>query len=160
VPLWLEVSGWRERGQRRARQNCMKPKPTRPNVVFIVADDHRHDCLGVIDPQGVRTPVIDGLASGGVLFRGARIMGGANQAVCGPSCAALHTGCAPQEALELGAEPMQNGTSCIRATRVMLGGVFWAEGYATFGTGKWHNDGTSFKSLLDLKSLGNANAGG
>lgn len=116
----------------------------RPNVLFIVADDHRHDCLSVIDRRGPRTPVLDGLAAGGAMFRGARIMGGANGAVCVPSRAALHTGCAPHHALVPAAAPVDNGTNCIRPQRAMLAETFQAAGYRTFATGKWHNDTASF----------------
>jgi arylsulfatase A-like enzyme len=121
------------------------PKRTaRPNIVVIVADDHRHDCLSSIHPTGARTPVLDGLAAGGAQFRGARIVGGANAAVCVPSRAALHTGCAPHEALVATAEPMHNSTNGIRPSRVVLGEAFRAAGYTTFATGKWHNDPAAF----------------
>lgn len=119
-------------------------KVSRPNVLFIVVDDHRHDCMSSVDPRSARTPVLDALAAGGVHFRGARIVGGANGAVCVPSRAALHTGCAPHHAIEPLAEPTLNSSNVIRPARTMLGEAFRGAGYTTFATGKWHNDGASF----------------
>lgn len=119
-------------------------KPSRPNVLFIVVDDHRHDCLSCVDPQSARTPVLDALAAGGAHFRGARIVGGANDAVCVPSRAALHTGCAPQEALTPRPPALTNNTNVIASDRVLLGEAFRSAGYTTFATGKWHNDGAAF----------------
>ena len=44
----------------------------RPNIIFLMDDQHRCDHLGVVDPT-VKTPALDRLAANGVLF---------DQAVC------------------------------------------------------------------------------
>lgn len=125
-----------------------------PNVLFIVADDHRHDCLSCVDASSAQTPVLDALAAGGAHFRGARIVGGANGAVCVPSRAALHTGCAPHHAIEPVTAPMVNGTNVIGGSRTLLGEAFRAAGYTTFATGKWHNDGAAFnRAFADGEAL-------
>lgn len=100
--------------------------------------------MSCVDANSAQTPVLDALAAGGVHFRGARIVGGANGAVCVPSRAALHTGCAPHHAIEPRAVPTLNNTNVIRPSRTMLGEAFRAAGYTTFAVGKWHNDGASF----------------
>lgn len=129
------------------------PQP-RPNVVLIVADDHRYDCLSCLDPMSARTPVIDALAAGGALFRGARIAGSAYEAVCVPCRAALHTGCAGYAAIEPVAPPMVNTTPVIHPSRTVLGEAFRQAGYTTFATGKWHNDGAAFnRSFADGEAL-------
>ena len=49
----------------------------RPNIIFLMDDQHRCDHLGVVDPT-VKTPALDRLAAEGILF---------DQAVCqAPMC--------------------------------------------------------------------------
>jgi len=49
----------------------------RPNVIFLMSDQQRWDCLGKINPM-VKTPALDRIADNGILF---------DQAVCqGPMC--------------------------------------------------------------------------
>ena len=68
------------------------PKTPQPDILFLMPDQMRGDCLSVLDHPVVRTPNIDQLASDGVLFR---------RAYCAvPSCIparhALLTGLFPQ----------------------------------------------------------------
>jgi arylsulfatase A-like enzyme len=39
-----------------------------PNIIVIVSDDHRYDALGCMGNPVIKTPVLDDLAAGGVLF--------------------------------------------------------------------------------------------
>ena len=41
---------------------------TRPNVLFLMADQHRHDVLGAVNPTAI-TPNLDKLAAEGVRFK-------------------------------------------------------------------------------------------
>ena len=41
---------------------------TKPNVLFIIADQWRGDCLGAAGHPDVKTPVLDSLAVQGVRF--------------------------------------------------------------------------------------------
>jgi len=41
----------------------------RPNIILLVTDDHRYDCLGCMGNEIIQTPNIDALARDGVLFR-------------------------------------------------------------------------------------------
>lgn len=66
----------------------MKERSARPNVLFITCDQWRGDSLGAAGHPTVRTPNIDRLAKGGVLFR--RHYAGA--APCSPARACLYTG--------------------------------------------------------------------
>ena len=43
-------------------------KATKPNLLFIMADQWRGDALGCIGKEPVHTPCLDKLASEGVLF--------------------------------------------------------------------------------------------
>jgi len=58
------------------------------NVLLITVDQWRGDCLSALGHPVVRTPNLDALAAGGVLFANHW----ANAAPCGPSRACLYTG--------------------------------------------------------------------
>ena len=66
----------------------------RPNIVFIFADQHRHDALGCAGNTLIQTPNIDRLAASGVRFKDAWCQ----SPICQPSRAALITGRYPHEA--------------------------------------------------------------
>jgi len=59
-----------------------------PNVLLIIADEFRADCLGAAGHPMVKTPNLDALARDGVLFR--RCF--AQAAPCGPSRMCVYTG--------------------------------------------------------------------
>lgn len=114
-----------------------------PNILMVVADDHRHDCLKGDRVKGPATPVLDQLVADGTKFTGARIMGGDSQAVCVPSRAALYTGCGSRWSL---ATPYSDDfleRQCIDPDRELLGEVLRKVGYNTHVVGKWHNDPAS-----------------
>lgn len=58
------------------------------NVLFIMTDQMRADCMSCVGHPVVKTPHLDALASGGVLFRRAYVQ----SAVCGPSRMCFYTG--------------------------------------------------------------------
>ena len=60
----------------------------RPNILLIYTDDHGYGDVSTYGESDVRTPNIDRIATGGMLFTGMR----ANCTVCSPSRAALLTG--------------------------------------------------------------------
>ena len=53
----------------------------RPNIVFILTDDHRYDMLGCTGNPIVQTPHLDQLAKDGILFTNAHV----TSAICTPS---------------------------------------------------------------------------
>ncbi|MFS0726689.1 sulfatase-like hydrolase/transferase [Paenibacillus sp. 1P07SE] len=103
----------------------------RPNILFLLADDQRHDTIGALGNSEVMTPTLDRLVRAGFTFTQAHIPGGTVGAVCMPSRAMLHTG-RTLFALE------QHGQR-IPQTHALLGEVLRQEGYRTCGIGKWHN---------------------
>ncbi|MBP8256323.1 MAG: sulfatase-like hydrolase/transferase [Opitutaceae bacterium] len=119
----------------------MSTKSSRPNILLIIADDHRSDAMGAMGHAVVSTPNLDVLARRGTSFTRAIIGGGLMAAVCAPSRAALFTGLNPFRA---DAEPRIRRSGPyevrLRADICTLPGRFRQEGYDTFFTGKWHND--------------------
>lgn len=104
----------------------------RPNILFLLADDHRPDALGAAGNEHIFTPAIDSLAKRGFRFTRNYCMGSIHGAVCQPSRAMLNSG------RTLYRVPMN-----LKETPT-LGEVLREAGYATFGTGKWHNGAESF----------------
>ena len=67
------------------------PTPSRPNVLFIITDQHRADHVGFMGNEVVRTPNLDGLAERGTVFENAWV---ANP-VCMPNRSSIMTGRLP-----------------------------------------------------------------
>lgn len=59
-----------------------------PNVLLLMADQHRRSCMGICGDPVVKTPNLDRLASGAVRFTNAYC----NNPVCTPSRASMMTG--------------------------------------------------------------------
>ena len=118
----------------------------RPNVLFILADDQRADALGCSGNSYIRTPNIDSLASSGIRFRNAYVMGGHHGAICAPSRAMLLSG-----------KHLFNVYDKLDGVTTMPM-QFGANGYETFGTGKWHNEKSAFEK--SFKTANNVFLGG
>ena len=71
----------------------------RPNIVFLIADDHRYEAIRTSGNRDVETPVLDRLVAEGTSFTNTTIMGGDTDAVCIPSRACLLTGVGPNRAV-------------------------------------------------------------
>jgi arylsulfatase A-like enzyme len=111
-----------------------KPGADRPNILFLFADDQRADALGCAGNPYIRTPNIDQLASGGVRFTNAYVMGGHHGAICAPSRAMLLSG-----------KSLFHVYDRLEGVHTMPM-HFSDEGYVTFGTGKWHNERSAFEA--------------
>ncbi len=61
---------------------------TKPNIVFILADDHGYGDISAHNGPGIQTPHLDGIRSRGMRLN--RFY--ANSTVCSPSRASLLTG--------------------------------------------------------------------
>src|SRR3989454_4556837 len=62
--------------------------PKRPNIVLLLTDDQRADCLSCVGHPLLKTPNIDKLAAKGVLFKNAFV----TTAICCVSRASIVTG--------------------------------------------------------------------
>lgn len=101
---------------------------TRPNFLFMIADDHRHSALGALGTEAVSTPTFDQMIADGTCFTQAHIMGSTSGAVCMPSRGMLMSG----RGLFHTPDPLPDDVP-------LLPELLQQNGYITFGTGKWHN---------------------
>ncbi len=60
----------------------------RPNILFIISDDHAYQEIGVYGSKIAKTPNIDRIAKEGAIFRNSFV----TNSICGPSRATLLTG--------------------------------------------------------------------
>ena len=100
----------------------------KPNVLFLFADDQRADTIAAHGNAHIKTPIIDGLVRAGTSFRNNYVFGGNSGAVCVPSRAMLHSG-----------KTWFAINTATLAGEKLMPELFGENGYATFGTGKWHN---------------------
>ena len=116
---------------------------TRPNIVFIVADDLGFadlGCYGGRDAEfGPVSPVLDGLASKGLRFT----QGYANSPVCSPTRFALMTGRYQYRLRGAAEEPINSKsrgstTLGLPPEHPTLPSLLRASGYRTALIGKWH----------------------
>lgn len=116
----------------------------RPNIILLVADDHRLQSIGGYGDRQVRTPNLDEMMREGTSFHRTYTMGGTVAAVCVPARAALHTGVGWFRASRDYRSDIIEEQIAISPELPTLGAVLGQAGYRTFATGKWHNDKSSF----------------
>ena len=115
-----------------------------PNVLFLIADDHRASAIGAFGDPTVRTPALDQLFSEGTSFRQNCHMGGLSGAVCMPTRACIHTGAHVFRASLSNDMNVHEAIRTLDPGHTFLAELFRQNGYSTFATGKWHNDAASF----------------
>ena len=104
-------------------------KPSRPNIVFILADDYGTGEVGCYGSDNYKTPHIDALATGGIRFTHAY-----TAPLCGPSRALILTGRYP---FRTGATN-QDATGRMTPEReTMIPKILKQTGYVTCCVGKW-----------------------
>jgi arylsulfatase A-like enzyme len=102
--------------------------PTKPNIIFIMADDLGYGDLGCYGQQRIQTPNIDRLAAEGMKFTEYY----AGSTVCAPSRCVLMTGLHTGHAFIRG-----NSKMSLRVGDVTVAEVLKQAGYATGMFGKW-----------------------
>ena len=116
---------------------------TRPNIIFIVADDLGYadlGCYGGRDAEfGKVSPVLDGLAAKGLKFS----QGYSNSPVCSPTRFALMTGRWQYRLRGAAEEPINSksrgsDTLGLPPAHPTLPSLLQASGYRTALIGKWH----------------------
>ncbi len=120
--------------------NKEKKEESKPNILFLFADDQRYGTMGALGNDEVKTPNLDELVNKGVSFNNAYILGAPHAAVCSPSRAMLMTGnhyfSIPGNVHTAWAYPAEERGKCDILT---FPEYFRQNGYTTFATGKQHN---------------------
>ena len=109
---------------------------SKPNIIFILADDLGYADLSFTGGKDVKTPHIDALASKGIFLKNCY----ANSTVCSPSRAALLTGKYPDLVGVPGVIRQQEKDSWgyLKKDAILLPAVLKKSGYQTAIIGKWH----------------------
>jgi arylsulfatase len=102
-----------------------------PNIVFILADDLGYGDVGCFGAKDIRTPNLDKMASEGL-----KLTSFYAQPICGPSRAALMTGCYPIRIAEV--MNGKNGHTLPHTKEATMAEMLRDAGYRTGIVGKWH----------------------
>lgn len=115
-------------------QQKKKETPTKPNVIYILADDLGYGDLGCYGQTKIETPNLDEMAAQGMLFT----QHYAGNTVCAPSRSVLltgqHTGHTP---IRGNKEIIPEGQSPLKSESFTLSEMLKEAGYITGAFGKW-----------------------
>ncbi|MBL8205956.1 MAG: sulfatase [Blastocatellia bacterium] len=107
-------------------------QPTRPNIVFIMTDDHAAHAISSYGSKLIKTPHLDRLAREGMRFENAFV----TNSICTPSRAVILSG----KYSHLNGVPVFNH---IDNTQPLVSKYLQAAGYHTGMIGKWHLGGNN-----------------
>jgi len=118
---------------------------TKPNFVIVFTDDQGYEDVGCFGSPDIRTPRLDEMAAEGMKFTSFYA-----QPICGPSRAALMTGCYPLRVAERG--NVKQVHPILHSDEITVAEILKSQGYATACFGKWdlakHAQTGFFKDLL------------
>ena len=105
-----------------------RSQPKRPNILFLMDDQHRGDCIGAAGATWLQTPNLDRLANEGALF----VKAYSSLPSCLPARTSLLTGKSPWHHGMLGYRPIPPRFTHEKPR------MFSEAGYRTHGVGKMH----------------------
>jgi arylsulfatase A-like enzyme len=111
------------------REKVPADSPSRPNVIYIMADELGYYEPGFMGGQNIRTPHLDQMAAEGIVFRNLF----AGSSVCAPTRCCLMTGKHSGHT----SVRLNGGGTPLRAEEETIASILKAQGYATGGFGKW-----------------------
>lgn len=119
-----------------------------PNFVIIFTDDQGYQDVGCFGSPDIRTPRLDAMAADGMKFTSFYA-----QPICGPSRAALMTGCYPMRVAERGHTKQVH--PILHEDEITIAEVLKTKGYATACFGKWdlakHSQSDFFMDLFPTR---------
>ncbi len=108
--------------------NYLNAQSQRPNIIYIMSDDHAYQAISAYGYGLNSTPNIDKLAANGVLFKRAFV----TNSICGPSRAVMLTG------KHSHINGFKDNHSTFDGTQQTVAKILHANGYTTAVIGKWH----------------------
>ena len=100
----------------------------RPNIIYIMSDDHDANAISAYNKKLLSTPNIDRIANEGILFNHCFV----GNSICSPARATLLTG---QHSHKNG---VKNNTTRFDSSRITMPKILQQAGYQTAIIGKWH----------------------
>jgi len=100
----------------------------RPNIIFILSDDHAYQAISAYGSRLAQTPNIDRIAREGAVFHRALV----TNSICGPSRATLLTG----KYSHMNGYPLNEKK--FNTDQFLFPGLLQQNGYQTAWVGKWH----------------------
>lgn len=121
-------------------------KPQRPNILFMMSDDHGYQAISAYGSKVNQTPNIDRLAKEGMRFDRAFV----TNSICGPSRAVILTGKYNH------LNGFHNNSVRFNGAQQTVAKLLQAGGYQTAVIGKWHlvTDPTGFDHWSILQGQG------
>jgi arylsulfatase A-like enzyme len=113
--------------------SCRQEQPSKPNIIFIIADDQSYNTVHAHGNDEIRTPNIDRLAAEGVTFTHAYNMGAWHGAVCVASRTMINTG-----KFLWRAEESEKNLDQMADQGMMWSQLMQQADYDTYFSGKWH----------------------
>jgi arylsulfatase A-like enzyme len=109
-------------------KSVIAPAQQRPNIIYIMSDDHDADAISAYNKQLLSTPNIDRLAKDGMLFTKAFV----GNSICAPARATLLTG---QHSHKNG---QKDNRTRFDSSILTMPKMLQQAGYQTAIIGKWH----------------------
>jgi len=115
--------------------NCHQPQAKekynpgqKPNIIFIISDDHAYQAISAYNTALIKTPAIDRLATEGMLFHNAFV----TNSICSPSRAVMLTGKFSH------LNGVRDNIDVMDTSQVTFSKLLRQNGYETAIYGKWH----------------------